>query len=338
MYNGGRYLRRCLQALTAHPGIDCKITVIDDCSTDDTRNIAQEFKVNYLKTGQRAGPAFARNLGALYARGEILVFVDADVVLRPDSLRLIEDAFHQDGELAALFGSYDEAPAETNFISQYKNLMHHYVHQSAVEVQVSFWAGCGAIRKSIFVEIGGFDAIKFPNASIEDIELGLRLSKAKKKIRLDKNLQGKHLKKWTLPQLLYTDVFCRAIPWTRLILESRTLPRNLNLNYTSRASATLVGILFLCAITILLKLALPGSQLLPWNVSLTVFAMLVLALAILNWPVYLWFARRRGFWFAMRAVWLHWFYYFYSGCAFVAGAITHYTESIFVPNRRSAFN
>jgi glycosyltransferase involved in cell wall biosynthesis len=333
VYNGRRYLRRCLQALTSRTGIDCEITVVDDCSTDDTCHIAQEFRVNYLKTGKRAGPGFARNLGAQYARGEILVFVDADVVLRPDSLRLIGDAFHKDPELAALFGSYDEAPAETNFVSQYKNLIHHYVHQSATEIQVSFWAGCGAIRKNIFVEIGGFDVIRFPDASIEDIELGLRLSKAKKKIRLDKNLQGKHLKKWTLPQLLYTDVFCRAIPWTRLILESRTLPRNLNLNYTSRASSTLVGILFLCATSILLQLMVPDSLLLSWNVLLTVFAVLILILAILNWPVYLWLARRRGLWFAMRAVWLHWFYYFYSGCAFVAGAIAHYTERVLVPNR-----
>jgi len=333
VYNGGRYLRSCLQGLTPGPGSHCEIIVVDDCSTDDTHSIAQEFKVNYLKTSHRAGPAFARNLGAQYARGEILVFVDADVVPMPGFLGLIKDAFEKDEKLAALFGSYDNAPIETNFVSQYKNLMHHYVHQHAPEVQVSFWAGCGAIRKQAFVEIGGFDFLRFPKPSIEDIDLGLRLSKAKKTIRLDKTLQGKHLKKWTLLQLFYTDVFHRAIPWSRLILQSRSLPRNLNLNYSSRASAALVGILVLCAIGMLLQLIIPGSDLFSWDVLWTVCILLSLALTILNWPVYRWFARTRGFWFAVRAVWLHWFYYFYSGCSFLAATITHYMENDRVPDR-----
>ena len=201
VYNGQQYLPSCLQALVSGQDVDCEIIVVDDCSTDETRRVVQEFGATYLKTAERSGPAAARNLGVQHARAGVVVFVDADVVLKPGSLRLIADDFRKDPELAAVFGSYDEAPAESNFVSQYKNLMHHYVHQHATEAQVSFWAGCGAIRSDIFLEAGGFDEARYPRPSIEDIELGLRLSKAGKKIRLNKTLQATHLKKWTLRRI-----------------------------------------------------------------------------------------------------------------------------------------
>jgi glycosyltransferase involved in cell wall biosynthesis len=327
VYNGRLYLPRCIKALISGQGVDCEIVVVDDCSIDETPRVAEEFEVAYLKTAERSGPAAARNLGVQHARGGVVAFVDADVVLRPESLRLIADDFRKDPELAAVFGSYDDAPAESNFVSQYKNLMHHYVHQSATEAQVSFWAGCGAIRKNIFLEVGGFDVARFPKPSIEDIELGLRLSRIGKKIRLNKNLQGTHLKKWTLSGLVYTDIFSRAVPWTRLILESHTLPRNLNLDYTSRASATFIGALFLCCIGLLLQLVQPTVNVASWSTWSAAFAMLVLALTILNWGVYKWFATRRGWWFAARAVGLHWLYYFYSGCVFVVCTADHFVRS-----------
>jgi glycosyltransferase involved in cell wall biosynthesis len=327
VYNGRLYLPRCLKALISGQGVDCEIVVVDDCSIDETPRVAEEFEVTYLKTAERSGPAAARNLGVQHARGEVVAFVDADVMLRPESLRLIADDLRKDPELAAVFGSYDDAPAESNFVSQYKNLMHHYVHQSATEAQVSFWAGCGAIRKNIFLEVGGFDVARFPKPSIEDIELGLRLSRVGKKIRLNKNLQGTHLKKWTLSGLVYTDIFSRAVPWTRLILESHTLPRNLNLDYTSRASATLIGAFFLCCVGLLLQLVQPTVNVASWSTWSAAFAMLVLALTILNWGVYKWFATRRGWWFAARAVGLHWLYYFYSGCVFVVCTADHFVRS-----------
>ena len=78
------------------------------------------------------------------------LFVDADVVMPPGGLGLIAEDFRRDPELAAVFGSYDDTPAWTTFISQYKNLMHHYVHQTSSESAATFWAGCGAVRKTVF--------------------------------------------------------------------------------------------------------------------------------------------------------------------------------------------
>lgn len=105
------------------------------------------------------------------------------------------ERFRSDLELAALIGSYDNQPAWSNVVSQYKNLMHHYIHQTSNLRATTFLGGLGAIRKEIFERIRGFDENRYRRPSIEDIELGYRLRRAGYQIRLEKQFQGKHLKK-----------------------------------------------------------------------------------------------------------------------------------------------
>ena len=109
----------------------------------------------------------------------------------------IAAAFQASPNLAALFGSYDDEPFESNFLSQYKNLFHHYVHQTAKVDASTFWSGCGAIRREVFLAIGGFEE-NYRRPTIEDIELGYRLKKTGHRIRLLKELQVKHLKRWEI--------------------------------------------------------------------------------------------------------------------------------------------
>ena len=61
-----------------------------------------------------------------------------------------------------------------NFLSQYKNLLHHFVHQGSSSDATTFWAGCAAVDRKVFVDIGGFDAARYDQPSIEDIEMGYR--------------------------------------------------------------------------------------------------------------------------------------------------------------------
>ncbi|MFN8461599.1 MAG: hypothetical protein U0X93_07500 [Anaerolineales bacterium] len=93
--------------------------------------------------------------------------------------------------------------------------------------------------------MGGFDAVKYPQPSIEDIELGRRLSMQGYKIVIDKAIQVKHLKRWTLTNLIKTDIFSRGIPWTQLILADRAIPNDLNLETSQRWSALLSGALLM---------------------------------------------------------------------------------------------
>ena len=322
VHNGRLQLPRCLEALRTSQFTDFEVIVVDDCSTDNTRQIIERSGARYLRTPRNMGPGGARNLAARHAHGEILVFVDSDVVVTPETLGQIAADFENDAELAAMFGSYDEHPAWSDFLSQYKNLMHHYVHQISSERALTFWAGCGAMRKGVFEEFGGFDLEKYPNPSIEDIELGFRMWRAGRRIKLNKQVQVKHLKKWTVRGLLRADIFLRAVPWTRLIVESGTLPRDLNLKAAARVSAGLVGLLVLA----LLALPISAFGVIPFvtagRLGMAIAALAVL-LFVLNWSVYSWFAARRGWMFACGAAIAHWTYYFYSGVVFVVCTLEH---------------
>ena len=175
------------------------------------------------------GPAGARNAGAMRATGSILVFVDSDVIVHEDVFTRIRAAFAAEPELAAVFGSYDDLPSLHGVVSTFRNMLHHYVHQSSGGVATTFWAGLGAVRREAFVAVDGFDDWRFRSPSVEDIELGLRLASAGELIRLDPEIQGTHLKRWRVRTMLLTDLLYRGTPWTALMLERGPQAARLNL-------------------------------------------------------------------------------------------------------------
>jgi hypothetical protein len=140
-------------------------------------------------------------------------------------------------------GSYDNSPTATNFISQYRNLMHYFVHHNSNRDAKTFWAGCGAVRRRVFLEFGGFDEKHFRSPAIEDIELGYRMSAAGRKLVLRPDIQVKHLKRWSLRNTLRTDFYYRALPWSDLAIRSGSMPNDLNLRISQRISVALVFLL-----------------------------------------------------------------------------------------------
>lgn len=304
-YNNPEQLTFCLSALSAAAIPGAEIIVADDASTDETPDVARHMGARLVRMERNSGPAAARNRGAAAASGEILFFVDADVVVPADAVKRVVQTFDLHPEVAAVFGSYDANPREKGLISQYRNLLHHYVHQTG-DVQAStFWAGCGAIRRSAFAATGGFDAARYPRPSIEDIELGYRLRRAGHRILLDKSLQATHLKRWTLWSMIRTDVTCRAIPWTRLLLETGDAVTDLNLKRRER----------LCGAAVFGAAGLLPAGL--WQSDLwIVAAVLISIVGIMNRHLYAFFARQGGWSFAAGCVPLHLLYYLYSVLSF----------------------
>ena len=237
VHNGGDEFGLCLEALRASSRCPEEIVVADDASTDGSAVLALRYGAQVVcLEGPPHGPAFARNRGAEKARGEILVFLDADVAIHSDALALMESYLNHHPEIAAVFGSYDVNPRAGSLVSRYKNLLHHYVHQHSQREASTFWGACGAIRREIFAALGGFDE-SYARPKIEDIEFGVRLRRAGQRVWLCPDVQVTHLKRWTFSTLLQADIFDRAIPWTRLILRETQLPSELNLNVRSRLSA-----------------------------------------------------------------------------------------------------
>ena len=311
--NAPKHLKKCLTAIHESLLDNFECIVVDDCSTDKTVSVAKGFPVRIFRTSAPKGPAHARNIGAKHARGQILFFVDADVLVCADTLLKIDRALRNHPEIDAIIGSYDNLPHDRSFVSQYKNLFHHYVHQHLSLHTCTFWTGCGAVRKSVFDEIGGFDeSYRLP--AVEDIEFGFRLTQKKKKISLEKNIRVKHLKRWTFWNLLKTDILQRGIPWTVLILQNKRFPNDLNISISQRISIALVYLLlFSLFLTVAMVSYTPSFLML----SMSIFLSIVYA----NLHFYEFLARKRGPSFMIRAVPLHLTYYFYCGLSFLMGVM-----------------
>ena len=290
--------------------------MVADGDTADDAQVAASFGAQVLRIPVAQGPAQARNLGANHAIGEILFFVDADVAIAPDALAQLATIFVADPAVAAVFGSYDDAPAAPNFLSQYKNLMHHYVHQTGRAEASTFWSGCGAVRRKVFQSLGGFSS-DYRRPCIEDIELGYRMKQAGHRIQLCKQLQGKHLKRWDAVSLVKTDFFQRALPWSDLILRDRQMINDLNLGGASRASVVLVYALLATLLGALVSTSFFG-----------ITAILIFLLMMLNAPIYAFFQQKRGLGFSMLVVPWHWFYYFYSGLALMISLARHWSRRL----------
>ncbi len=309
--DGGEEFDRCLSALEATLGAGNELIVVDDGSLDDSAAKAEAAGARLLRTSGASGPGAARNLGAGSARGEWLLFVDADCEVTPGTLAVAAGAARR-GDADAIFGSYDDAPAADGLVARYKNLYHHYVHQSAGSTARSFWAGCGAVRRDAFFAVGGFDERRYPRPSIEDIELGYRLTDAGYRIRFQPDLTVKHLKAWTLAGLVRSDVFDRGVPWTELVLGRGGIPDELNVRRRERVS---VGAAWL------LVGSLAAS---PWRpVALVPAGAAAAWLVISHLGLYRFLGRRGGLPFAIAAVPLHWLYLAYCGVAFLWGAARH---------------
>lgn len=194
-------------------------------------------EVLVVREPRGATPAFARNRGAALARGSLVVFLDADVVPHPAALSRIRARFASDPGLHALIGSYDDTPAEPDAVSGFRNLLHHHVHQEAGGPIESFWSGLGAIRRESFLAVGGFDEGQFGAATIEDIDLGLRLASSGLRAELDPAVQGTHLKRWTVGSMVYSDLIYRGVPWVAVLLRNPGSPKVLNLGVRHQLSA-----------------------------------------------------------------------------------------------------
>ena len=113
--------------------------------------------------------------------------------------------------------------------------------------------------------------------------------------------------------MVRTDIFVRALPWTELILRDRRLVNDLNLRISQRLSMVLVyGILG----------TVVGAW--WWPGSLAIAGLLIVLMLVINASLYRFFYQKRGFWFAVQTIPWHWFYFLYSGLAFVIGLFRYF--------------
>lgn len=147
---------------------------------------------------------------------------------------------------------------------------------------------------------------RYAEPSIEDIELGYRLRAHGGRILLLHDLLGTHLKEWTFKSMVMTDIFKRALPWSRLMLEGFGMTDDLNVSKVERYRAGLAGLFFLSFLSLFFSLSL-------WWVPFVAFGVLLLA----NIEFFSFMRQNRGLGFALRGFLFHQIYYVYSTLAFV---------------------
>jgi hypothetical protein len=319
--NGAKILPKTLGALVGSdlPREFWELVVVDDGSRDDTVTVAAEHADSIVRlAGRPHGPSYARNRGAEVARGEILVFIDADVVVHSDTLRRFAWAFADHADVAAVFGSYDAHPPSPGLVSQYRNLLHHYVHQQNAGDAETFWAGCGAIRRAAFLDAGMYNEWHFSRPQIEDIELGHRLRDHGHRIVLRPEIQGTHLKRWSLGNVLATDLKDRGVPWTRLLIRrgEATEAKSLNLAMKEKVCTVLVWLALVATVV---------AAVLLEPLVLAAAGLLVATVLAVNLPLYRFFRRARGLIFALGVLPLHLAYYILNGVAVMVALVLHHS-------------
>jgi glycosyltransferase involved in cell wall biosynthesis len=321
-YNAGRDLEQSLEALARSTYKHFDVLVVDDGSTEAIKPLVDRFGYRYLRIDGPGGPARARNRGVQETESEFVIFVDADVCVHPNTIERVMQNFDSDHDLAAVIGTYDDTPADPSFFSQYRNLFHHYTHCRSAGSITTFWAGCGAIRRDLFLKYGGFDERRYRRPSIEDIELGTWMAVDGCRIVLDKTVQCKHLKRWSLSNIVKTDVCQRGIPWVDLMLRSGKAVKTLNVTWSQRLS---VGLVFVgCALVVLA---------IWWPWALIGTAVALIAVTLMNIELYRFFTSRRGLWFAIKSLLLHWLYFGCCAVSVIVGTVRFYVSG----NRASSW-
>lgn len=314
-YNNKDTISKCLEAVSNTSYKNLEVILVDDGSTDQSYSIAKEFGFRIIKLDVNKGVSFARNCGARIASGEILFFLDADIMVERDTIEKIQSTFQERPEISALFCSYQKDTPANTFYSKYKNLLHHYTHQISREEAATFCGGFGAIKKDVFSKLGGFnESYRY----LEDMELGYSLHRQGYRIFLNKQIQLTHLKCYSLFDLIKSDVLCRAKPWTEIMLKKRIIKNDLNTR-TENALSLLV------AYSLIAEIPLMFLRSFGWIIFLVLFSLLL----FLNRHFFAFVFREKGPLFLIKSILFNWFGYLYSGVGLVLGVIGYFKSFLY---------
>jgi GT2 family glycosyltransferase len=174
-FNGASRIGNCLDSLVKQAtDRDVEILVVDDGSTDNTANLVRSYPSVRLLAQANAGPASARNRGALEATGKILLFTDDDCVPMPDWLAAMLQPF-QDPDVVGAKGIYrtHQQSLAARFVQiEYEDKYRMMAGLPSIDFIDTYSAG---FRRDRFLEMAGYDT-SFPVACAEDVELSYRMS------------------------------------------------------------------------------------------------------------------------------------------------------------------
>lgn len=294
--NAGAVFDECLNALKTNHVTMHEIIVVDDCSTDNTPEIARKHSCHIITLPKTKGPANARNTGARAAQGDILFFIDSDIILPSDTLQKLKTTF-QNPNIIAITGVQSENLRYKNFISQYKNLWMRYSYLQLPEMVALFYTSCAAIRRDFFLKSGGFDT-GYRRPSVEDTDFGQKLEMMGYSVHLRPDIEVEHVKYYSLLQILKTD-FYRSADLVKMTLRNR-LSRFLRGNKTSVPATFMTGVLLFLSSIPLCLLYLFLSAMRP--LCIIVYLVILGSFFFINRSFLFWLKSQRGWMFFLQSI------------------------------------
>lgn len=245
-YNGGLTISSCLEAACTYSNGNSEVIVVDDCSTDNSREIIERFPCRLITLNKHSGAARARNVGAFNSNGDILFFIDADCVMQPDTIAAVRRASSQNSNVLT-GGSYTMIPFDDTFFSAFQSV---FVNYSETKNKVPDYIATHAlvIHSALFKTSGGFSEAFLP--ILEDVEFSHRLRRGGCKLVMDPDIRVRHIFNFSLFSSL-GNAFRKSLYWTLyslhnkdLLKDSGTASIELKINVLSFFVGTLMFALF----------------------------------------------------------------------------------------------
>lgn len=112
LFNGELHVKESINSVLNQEYINWELIIIDDCSTDRSREVVKEYtrncsKIKLLQTNINQGPAYARNMGIQEAKGDYISFLDSDDVWFPNKLKAQID-FIKKTNAELIFSNYEK--------------------------------------------------------------------------------------------------------------------------------------------------------------------------------------------------------------------------------------
>ncbi|MCT9929887.1 glycosyltransferase [Planotetraspora sp. A-T 1434] len=220
-YNYGDVLKLCLESVLAQTYTNIEIIYVDDCSTDDSVEVARSLGVRVLSTGRNSGVCVARNLGVEHARGDVLFFLDSDVALAPDAVAEAVRLLQSDPKIGAVSGNYEPIPLRRDsLVKEYRTLYRHYWYLVAEGPIKGFLpVAIIAFPRAVWDEVGPWTA---ELTQSEGTDVGERLA-SKWEVLLTSAVRGRHDDDATL-RVALRKVFTRTRVHVPFFLQRRYAP------------------------------------------------------------------------------------------------------------------
>lgn len=291
VFNSENTLRSCLQAIKNSSFSNIELIVVDDGSTDQSASIAKQFADKIVLHGRNLSRIQARNTGMEHASGDIIAFIDSDIVIGKNSLEIVSRYFKENADVTAITGLLSDQHPNQDFFSQYKNLYMNYVFKKLPKTVTFLFGSIFAIRKSAAVIMVN----TFPKG--EDTALGQELSRNGEKISFLRNLEVVHLKKYTFLSWIKND-FEIPFNWTSVFLAYRGW-KQLGKNRVGFAHSPIEQLLSLGTVGIL---GLTTLGVIGGKIPLWVQGILLLVWVGFNTRFFLFLLQKRGALFLLAAL------------------------------------